>query len=254
MSAKLTLTVALIGLLVLSAVTPAFVGMAAAQEKDSNPLDDILAANDEEPDDSFIGKAKAAVPDYLTDSMAVIDGQLSRMYAGLSDKNPFKDDPKTNEEFATDFDRAVEDRGETFISLINENTNASTAYDTHQVTFAHEGSDTHVVYLVADIDNETVQSTEVLSESEFNETGRSVDAEWVVDERGAEELGELTRNLADRIEDDRPLDRTKQAQLVGRFCELSNPMSKEPPGASCDIRSSLWMDHESLYKDVEDDS
>lgn len=245
------LTVALVTLLMVSAVGPAFVGTAAAHhEEEDNPLDDILAQEEQQPDDGLIGRLKGFVPRYLVDSMALVDGQLQRQFNGLSDLNPLAKETPTNERLAVEFDRAVEDRGDVFLTMFNEKTTPSESYDSHKITFAHEDSDSHVVYLVGRVDaeNSTVESTEVLTESEFNETGRTVDAEWVVVGTGARELGELTHDLADRLEKDQPLDRSSQAQLVGRYCDL--PESDKPPATGCDIRSSMWMNHSNLYDGV----
>ena len=247
-----TLALALVGLLVLSAVSPMFVGTATANhdEEGDNPIDEILASDDEQEEDGLIAKMKGYVPDYLVQGMAGLDGQLQRAYAGLSEKNPFADPAPTNKENAVTFANSVDVYEDTYVGLVNNESTPSEHYDTHQITFAHEASDPYTVYLVADIKNASVTTVETYEEDEFNKTGRSVDAEWVVDGAAAEDLSELTGDLANHIKEGKPVDKSKQAQLAGKYCDAKEVTSSDAPGEHCDIRSDLWMDHDALYKGV----
>ncbi|WP_276257230.1 hypothetical protein [Halomontanus rarus] len=234
-------------------VSGAIAAPVAAQdnETDTNPLDEILSDEDvPEEEQGLADKAKSYVPDYLVDGMALFDGQLQRWYASLAAKSPLAEDPATNAELATEFDRTVENRNETFLEFSNNETSPSVSHDTHLVTFDHEESASATVYVAAPLENETYQRLTVMSEQEFADSGHdSPDAEWVIDGDGALDTSELIDGLADRIEDDKPIDRTKQAQLIGRYCGADNPFGDSSAGASCDIRSSLWLEDDELYQE-----
>ena len=242
------------GLLLLSVAVPAFVGTAAANHKGGggNPIDEILDNNHEESNDSdgIIGRMKGYVPHYLVESMAALDGQLQRLYSGLGDVNPFGDPPATNEEYANSFANKVHAYNETFMTLVNNETTPSTAYDAHKVTFAHDASDPHTMFVVVSIKNDAVTDIRPLNSTEFNQTGRTVDVEWVVDGMAAKDMDTLTADLAHHIEGGKAIGRTKQAQLVGKYCDVSAVTSSNAPGKHCDIRSDLWMTHENLYDGV----
>lgn len=257
MNLQRTLALAFTAIMVVSVVSSAFIGGAAATQEDGdgdNPLDGILESDNEEQNESGLDRIKDFVPAYLVDGMAVLDGQAKRFYSGIMDKSPLSDGPKTNEELAVEFGKAVEDRENVYLGFINDTTNVSSTYDTHQITFSHDASPEHVVYLAADVENQSVQRIEVLNQSAFNETGRDIDAEWVVVEKGAQDLPKLTHDLADRIENDRALDRNQQAQLVGQYCDVSLGSLGKSSASNCDIRSSLWLSNESLYEGVNDET
>lgn len=251
-----TVALALVGLLVVSITVPAFAGTAVAHHDNDgdNPLDEILTEDHDEEDDGLISRLKGYVPNYLVESMAAIDGQLQRAYAGVSDKNPFSDPAPTNEQNAETFANSVAATNETYISFVNNASTPSESYDTHKVTFAHNASDPYTIYVVATIENDSVTAVNTYTESAFDDTGESVDVEWVVDGAAAADLSELTDNLATHIEDGKPIDRSKQAQLAGRYCDAQEVTDTGTPGKHCDIRSDLWMDHDALYTEVEGDA
>lgn len=253
------IAVALVGLLMLSAASPAFVGTAAAHhESDENPLDEILAeAEDGETEEqSFVSKLKGFVPEYVLTRASAFDGQMSRFYDGALAKTPFGSDAPTNKEHARTFMTAVDVHEGTYTGFVSNATTPSKNYSVHKVTFAHEASDPYTVYVVGEIDaeNDSVTNIETHTADEFDASERDVDVEWVVDGRAAGNLSDLTATLAERIEADKPIDRDKQSQLVGKYCDFTDAMQSDAPIESCDIRSSLWMDHDSLYEEVDDGS
>ncbi|WP_247005183.1 hypothetical protein [Halosolutus gelatinilyticus] len=231
-----------VALLSVAAVSPA----AASHKSDSNPIDEILTEEDDEGGDGWVDKAKGYVPTYIVEGMAIFDGQLQRFYSGFS-INPLSDDTPSNAELASEFSAAVAENSATYEAFLTAETGPSKAYDTHRITFDHADSEAQTVYLVGSVDNGSYEDVTVLSEAEFDETGRTVDEEWVVVGDGAKEFPALTKELAKRIDDDREIDRTLRAQLIGRYCDVTNPMGNtSPDDGSCEIRSTLWMDHEAV--------
>lgn len=240
-------------LLVLSAVSPAFVGTAVAHHEgeDDNPLDEILDSDENSTEEkSLIDKVKGYVPGYLVTSMAALDGQIQRGYSGFKGLNPFGDGPPTNEEHAQEFAHSVYAYNQTYMTLVNDETTPSENYSTHKVTFAHDSSSPYTMYVVADIENESVASVDTYTEDEFSDLNETVDVEWVVVGAAAKDMDDLTADLAHRIEENKPVDESKQAQLAGKYCDVKSVMSSDKPGKHCDIRSDLWMNHDDLYEGV----
>jgi hypothetical protein len=247
------IAVVLAALLLVSAASPGFVGTAAAHhESDDNPLDDILA-DDGETADRRGNKLKSYVPDYALSGASAFDGKLRGFYSGALSMTPFGDDPASNKEQALTFTNEVRIHEETYTAFLSNETNLTANESVHKITVAHEASAPYTVYVVGEIDaeNDTVTAIETYAQDEFDESSRDVDAEWVVVGQAARDLPDLTANLAQHIEDGKAIDRSKQAQLAGQYCDFSESIRSDSAIETCDIRSSLWMDHDKLYEGVD---
>lgn len=234
-----SLTIALALCLVAMAATP-------ATAASNDPIDDWMSTVEEsqaEEPDGIFDRIKAAAPDSAVSAFAAFDGQLDRAIS-----NPFADEP-TNEETATEFERAVQANNATFEATVNERANVTTAYDTHAVMITHEDSDPVTVFLVANVSNGNISNLRVLDRDEFNATGRETDELWVVDGDAAPNLPELTTAIAERINSGESMGTSYQRRLGGRYCSAQAPWSGDVIDLkNCDVRSTIWMDKQAVLE------
>jgi len=244
-------------------LTPA-IGVASAQhtpdEGDGyNPVDDWLHGDDGEIEEEQTtlekvrAEAERSVPDSMTMAMAGISGASDRFIGDVWDLTPFAEE-ETNAQAARQFRAAVHNNSGVLISELNNRTSVSSAYDTHAISFEMDGSENVTVYAVGNVtttDNGTstrVESLTLVNETSFeSEYNRTVDEHWVVDDRAAEDLDEVTRDVAERLRNDEDIGTAYQAKLGGRYCEAGNPISGEIVSPeNCDVRSTLWLPKEDI--------
>lgn len=235
-------------LITASVAVPISAAASTAGNTPSDPidgwLDSVDKTNEEDDDGGILSRIASLAPAGSIDVLAAIDGQMDRAIS-----NPFRDIP-SNKEQARKFGQTVEENNETIEEKINDETNVTTAYDSHAVIIGHEdGGDAVAVYLVGDVSNGNISNIRVLDEPEFNSTGREIDELWVVDGDAAEDLPELVDTIAERIKDGDALGPSYQRRLGGRYCSLQSPFSDSIVALeNCDIRSTMWLDEQSTLE------
>jgi hypothetical protein len=170
-----------------------------------------------------------------------VKGQLSRTTSKV--KGIFGDNTTTNADRAVAFKQAVNDNASTYKQEVNarDNVEITTGYDVHEVIIAHEDSAPATVYVIGDLNESTepntLTSVRALNESEFNETNRSIDETWLLEDQAATNAADLVGDIAERIKNDDSLDKSYQARLLGQYCGAKSLAQAD----RCDIRSTIWL-------------
>lgn len=143
-------------LLVTSAVTPV-----AAQDSDDDSesiLNSVIEAESGDRLDAILGAA-------------------SGFYARAQNMFQARADDQTPAEHAADTKQVFNDNNETLLTYVNDRSTASTDADVVALRFTEEDETSETIYLVADVNNSTYQSAQMV-----NSTDRTVDEECTLED------------------------------------------------------------------------